>query len=125
MEALTPLDLLQSLPGLLYAWSLIILGWGLVASAMFYKLHRYLDTCQRTSMRKSDKYTLWVLGSVNVLLGWYIFGYSPAADCTSWITVVNVFYTAHLAYVTLDIARWWKTVIRQCGQQPTVIIHPS
>ena len=112
MDALTPVDLLRSLPILLYIWSVIVLVWGVVAGALIYKLSKRTAACRRSVLRQSDRYTLIVVGLVNMFLLWYLLQFNVANDCTSWIVVVNVFYTAHLMCMTIDITRWWSSLQR-------------
>lgn len=120
MDALTPVDLLQSLPVLLYIWSAIVLVWGAAAGTLIYKLSKKTASCRQTVLRHSDKHTLVVVAAVNALLMWYLFQFSTANECTSWIVVVNVFYTVHLVCMSIDITRWWNSLKRCCARQQTV-----
>lgn len=110
MDATTPVGLLQVLPFLLYIWSSIMLAWGLVATALIYKLRKKISTLRSSSTRKSDKYTLGLVAIVNMLLLWYLVSFNATQDCITWIVVVNVFYTAHLTCTSIDIVRWWNSL---------------
>lgn len=114
MDALTPSDLLHSLPGLLYIWSLVVLGWGTLAGVVIYRMSKNMSRCDNAFQHETDRYVLWFITTVNVFLTWYLFEYHSVSECASWIVVVNVFYTAHLLYVSLDVARWWRVVNRCC-----------
>lgn len=109
MTELTPADLLHFFPVLMYTWSVLILGWGVVTGVVFYKASKLSLQCGRPLTRDSDKYVLWMIAAVNVFLMGFLLVYNPQT-CTSWIAVVNVFYTLHLLYVSIDTARWWKTI---------------
>lgn len=114
MDALTPSDLLQSLPGLLYIWSLFVLGWGLIAGLAIYKMSQRLSQCGDSTTCENDQHALWFITAVNIFLTWYLFEYHNVSECASWIVVVNVFYTAHLLYVSLGAAKLWKVVNQRC-----------
>lgn len=122
METLTPVDLLQGLPSLLYVWSMVALGWGVIAGMMMYKLSRRAAACSRSVRRNSDNYTLALIAAVNLFLVWYLCAYTTTSNCTTWIAVVNVFYTAHLFCTSVNIVRWWNS-LKRCYTQ--TIIKPS
>jgi hypothetical protein len=109
MNSLTPNDLLQIFPFLMYAWSAFILGWGVITGILFYRAGKVSSSCKQQSSRKSDRYALWLIALVNVFLLSFLVTYKAEA-CTSWIAVVNVFYTAHLLYISVDVARWWRSI---------------
>ncbi len=112
MNALTPVDLLQSFPVLLYVWSVFVLVWGVGVLTMVYRLSKKTSMCRPTVLRQSDKYTVLLVALVNVFLLGYLAQFELANECTSWITVVNVFYTTHLTYMSIDLTRWWSSVKR-------------
>lgn len=112
MDALTPADLLQSLPTLTYIWSFLILMWGAVAGTMVYLLSNKTSAYRSAVLRQSDKYTLLLIALVNVFLVWYLTYTSHVTECTSWIIVVDVFYTAHLSCMSVGIVRWWNSLKR-------------
>ena len=112
MDALTPADLLQSFPVLLYIWSVFVLVWGAGVLTVVYRLSKKTSVCRPTVLRQSDKYTVALVALVNVFLLWYLVQFESASECTSWITVVNVFYTAHLTCMSIDLTRWWASVKR-------------
>lgn len=116
MEALTPHHLLQVLPGLLYGWTALILVWGVLANLAVYEVSKKSILHNRV-IRSSDKPALWLLVAVNVFLTWYLFTVE-SASCPTWIVVVNVFYTAHLTYVSIDVARWWRSLKQHYDTPP-------
>lgn len=117
MDALTPVDLLRSFPVMMYVWSAIILTWGVVAGTLMYKLSKNIATYRQTTLRHSDRYTLLAIAVVNAFLLWYLIQFNVTSDCTSWIVVINVFYTAHLLVMSVDITRWWNSLQRGLTRQ--------
>lgn len=115
MDSITPKDLLDALPGLFYIWSTIILMWGIATSVVFYKIGAsQTGGGSRMGLRKNDQYALWLAGGVNSLLVWFLITFDGSTSNTGWIVVVNVFYTAHLVYMSVDANRWRaaiKTVV--------------
>lgn len=113
MNELTPTDLLQIFPYLMYMWSTLVLGWGVIAGVLFYRMCKLSSKrSNQQSVRRDDRYALWLIASVNTFLLSFLLSYDPAV-CTSWIAVVNVFYSLHLLYVSVDVVRWWSAIKRQ------------
>lgn len=113
MNELTPMDLLQIFPYLMYMWSSLILGWGMIAGALFYRVCK-LSTryTNQQSVRGDDRYALWLIAFVNMFLLSFLLTYDLSTS-NSWIAVVNVFYSLHLLHVSVDVARWWNAIKRQ------------
>lgn len=115
MDTLTPEQLLNMLPAILYGWSLVTLVWGALAIFLMFGVSKRTQSCiHRSSMRQNDQYALGLATIANVFLIWYLFFYRSADVCTGWIVVINVFYMAHLTYLSVGISRWWASVKKRC-----------
>lgn len=110
MSAPTPSDLLYTLPSLLYVWSIFSLVWGTIAGMLLYSVCKKSRACKH-AIRDSDRYVLWLIAAVNIFLTWFVLTV-PLSMNVSWIAIINVFYTAQLTYVSVDVSRWWKSINR-------------